>query len=151
ALRHLPIFGVFGRGDYRLQPIHVSDFADLAVGERHVRANRIIDAIGPETYSYRELVQELARILGVRRPIVCTLATISNAAAWLLGKLLRDVLITRDEVEGLRQGLLASRSQTTGRTKRSSWAQEHAMTLGRRYATKLGRQKDRRVAYVNAK
>src|SRR4029077_17841147 len=47
ALRHLPVFGVFGRGDYRLQPIHVSDFADLAVGEGSERANRIIDAIGP--------------------------------------------------------------------------------------------------------
>jgi len=151
ALRHLPIFGVFGRGDYRLQPIHVSDFADLAVGEGHERANRIIDAIGPETYSYRGLVQELARILGVRRPIVSVPAPLGYAAGWLLGKLLRDVLITRDEVEGLMQGLLATRSQPTGRTKLSSWAQEHATTLGRRYATELGRRKDRRVAYVNAK
>ena len=31
ALRRLPIFGVFGRGDYRLQPIFVDDFAALAV------------------------------------------------------------------------------------------------------------------------
>ena len=115
------------------------------------RADRIIDAIGPETYSYRGLVQELARILGVRRPIVSVPAPLGYAAGWLLGKLLRDVLITRDEVEGLMQGLLATRSQPTGRTKLSSWAQEHATTLGRRYATELGRRKDRRVAYVNAK
>jgi uncharacterized protein YbjT (DUF2867 family) len=151
VLRHLPIFGVFGRGDYRLQPIHVSDFADLAVGEGGERADRIIDAIGPETYSYRELVQELARILGVRRAIVPVPAQLGYAAGWLLGKLLGDVLITRDEIEGLMQGLLATRSQPTGRTKLSSWAQEHATTLGRRYATELGRRKDRHVAYVNAK
>ena len=118
---------------------------------RYERADRIIDAIGPETYSYRGLVQELARILGVRRPIVSVPAPLGYAAGWLLGKLLRDVLITRDEVEGLMQGLLATRSQPTGRTKLSSWAQEHATTLGRRYATELGRRKDRRVAYVNAK
>jgi uncharacterized protein YbjT (DUF2867 family) len=68
VLRHLPVFGVFGSGDYRLQPIHVHDFADLAVAQGAERTDRTIDAIGPETFTYRELVRELARILGVRRP-----------------------------------------------------------------------------------
>ena len=31
ALRPLPYFGVFGSGEYKLQPIHVEDFATLAV------------------------------------------------------------------------------------------------------------------------
>ena len=31
-----------------------------------------------------------------------------------------------------------------------SWAGEHAATPGRRYATELGRRKDRRVAYADA-
>ena len=151
VLRHLPVFGVFGGGGYRLQPIHVHDFADLAAAEGGQREDRIIDAIGPETYSYRELVEELARIIGVRRPIVSVPAQLGYAAGWLLGKLLGDVLITRDEVDGLMQDLLATRSQPTGRTKLSSWAREHAATLGRHYATELGRRKDRRVAYANAK
>lgn len=151
ALRHLPVFGVFGKGDYCLQPLHVSDFADLAVREGGERADRIIDAIGPETYSYRGLVQALARIVGVRRPIVSVPPGLGYIAGWFLGKLVGDVLITRDEVRGLMQGLLATRSQPAGRTKLSSWAQEHAATLGKRYATELGRRKDRRVAYVNAK
>jgi hypothetical protein len=68
VLRHLPIFGVFGAGQYRLQPIHVHDYANLAVAQGVEREDRIIDAIGPETYRYRKLVGELARILGVRRP-----------------------------------------------------------------------------------
>ena len=151
VLRHLPIFGVFGAGHYRLQPIHVHDFADLAVAQGVERADRIIDAIGPETYSYRELVRELARIIGVRRPIVSVPPQLGYAAGWLLGKLLGDVLITRDEVEGLMQDLLATESKPTGRTKLSSWAWEHAATLGRRYATELGRRRNRRVAYANAK
>jgi NADH dehydrogenase len=150
ALRHLPVFGVFGDGEYRLQPIHVEDFADLAVAQGVERADRIIDAIGPETYRYRELVRELARIIGVRRPIVSVPPSLGYAAGWFLGKLLRDVVITRDEVEGLMQGLLATKSEPAGHTKLSSWAREHAATLGRRYATELGRRRNRRVAYENA-
>ncbi len=151
VLRHLPIFGVFGDGQYRLQPIHVDDFADLAVAQGIERADCIIDAIGPETYTYRDLVQELARIIGVRRSIVSVPPQLGYAAGWLLGKLLGDVLITRDEVEGLMQDLLATDSDPTGKTKLSSWAREHAATLGRRYATELGRRRNRRVAYANAK
>src|SRR5262245_57367448 len=134
ALRHLPIFGVFGGGRYQLQPIHVFDFADLAVAEAREHADRTIDAIGPETYRYRELVQELARIIGVRRLIVPVPARLGYAAGWLLGTLLGDVLITRDEIEGLMQGLLATKSRATGHTALSAWAREHATTLGTRYA-----------------
>jgi uncharacterized protein YbjT (DUF2867 family) len=151
VLRHLPIFGVFGAGEYRLQPIHVHDFADLAVAQGGERADRIIDAIGPETYTYRELVQELARIIGVRRPVISVPPRLGYATGWLLGRVLGDVLITRDEVEGLMQDLLATESEPTGQTKLSSWAREHASTLGRHYATELGRRRDRRVAYADAK
>ncbi len=151
VLRHLPVFGVFRGGHYRLQPIHVDDFAALAVAQAAEHADRIIDAMGPETYSYRELARELARIIGVRRPIVSVPPQLGYAAGWLLGKLVGDVLITRDEIEGLMQGLLATESEPTGRTKLSSWAREHAATLGTRYATELGRRRNRRVAYANAR
>ncbi len=150
-LRHLPIFGVFGEGQYRLQPIHVHDFADLAVAQGIEHTDRVIDAIGPETYTYRELVQELARIIGVRRPIVSVPPQLGYAVGWVLGKLLGDVLITRAEVEGLMQNLLATESQPTGRKKLSAWARENSATLGIRYATELGRRRNRRVAYANAK
>ena len=86
VLRHLPVFGVFGSGDYRLQPIHVHDFADLAVAQGAERTDRTIDAIGLETFTYRELVRELARILGVRRPIVSVPPWLGYAGGWLVGK-----------------------------------------------------------------
>ena len=151
VLRHLPVFGVFGSGDYRLQPIHVHDFADLAVAQGAERADRTIDAIGPETFTYRELVRELARILGVRRPIVSVPPPLGYAGGWLLGKVMGDVVITRDEIAGLMQGLLATDSEPVGQTRLSDWAREHADTLGRRYATELGRRRNRRAAYANAR
>ncbi len=61
TLRRLPVFGVFGDGQYRLQPMHVDDFAALAVEQGQDRADRVIDAIGPETFTYRRLVEEISR------------------------------------------------------------------------------------------
>lgn len=151
VLRHLPVFGVFGDGRYRMQPIHVEDFADLAMAQAGETGDRTIDAIGPETFTYRGLVEDLARALSVRRPIVSVSPRAGYAAGWLLGRLLGDVLITRDEIEGLMQDLLATTSPPVGRIRLSDWAREHAATLGRRYATELGRRRDRRVEYAKAR
>ena len=69
-LRHLPVVGIFGKGDYRLQPIHVGDLADLAVEQGFRRENVVLNAIGPETFTYRGLVEQLRQIIGRWRPIV---------------------------------------------------------------------------------
>lgn len=151
VLRHAPVFGVFGDGRYRLQPIHVEDFADLAVEQGADRTDRTIDAIGPETFTYRELIEVLARAIGVRRPIVSIPPRLGLLAGWLAGQALGDVLITRDEIEGLMQGLLATDASPVAQTRLSAWAREHAGTLGRRYATELGRRRDRRTAYADAR
>lgn len=151
VLRRLPVFGVFGDGQYRVQPIHVDDFADLAVREGKESGNRIIDAIGPETFTYRQLVQEIGGAIGVRRPMISVPPSVGFAAGWILGKLLHDVVITWDEIEGLMQGLLYTESPPAGRVKLSEWARLNADTLGKRYATELGRRRDRRVSYAGAK
>ncbi|MEE9281389.1 MAG: NAD(P)H-binding protein [Myxococcota bacterium] len=151
TLRRLPVFGVFGDGQYRLQPIHICDFAELAVREGGHSENRIIDAIGPETFTYRELVQEIAAALRLRRPVVSVHPSIAYAAGWLLGRLLRDVVITRDEIEGLMQDLLYTDSAPAGQRKLSEWARQNAETLGRCYASELGRGRDRRAAYQDAR
>ena len=151
ALRHLPVFGVFGSGAYRVQPIHVNDLAEIAVAQGAERTVQIIDAIGPETFTYRDLVQEIAHAIGVRRPIVSVPPRIGYLSAWLLGKVFGDVVITWDEVEGLMQGLLATQSPPAGRTKLSVWAREHADALGKRYANELIRRTDQRVEYASAR
>jgi uncharacterized protein YbjT (DUF2867 family) len=150
VLRHLPVFGVFGDGRYRMQPIHVEDFAELAIAHAGGSENQIVDAIGPETFTYRGLVEELSAAIHVRRPIVSVPPTLGFAAGWLLGKFLGDVLITRDEVDGLMQDLLVTHSPPAGHRKLTVWARENADVLGRRYATELGRRRDRRVAYAEA-
>jgi NADH dehydrogenase len=150
VLRHVPVFGVFGDGRYRMQPIHVEDFAELAIAQGDARENTVVDAIGPETFTYRGLVEELSAAIRVRRPIVSVPPAIGFAAGWLLGKVVGDVLITRDEVAGLMQDLLLTHSPPAGHRKLSVWVRENADVLGRRYATELGRRRDRRVAYAEA-
>ena len=69
-LRCLPVFGIFGDGQYKLQPIYVGDLADSAVEQGKTRENTIIDAIGPETFTYRQLVTVIGEIIGRRRMMV---------------------------------------------------------------------------------
>ncbi|HEX9092024.1 MAG TPA: NAD(P)H-binding protein [Anaerolineales bacterium] len=139
VLRHLPIFGIFGDGSYRLQPIYVDDLAGLAVQEGQEQANRIQDAIGPETFTYRELVDMESSIIRKKRPIVSVSPTLGYWAGWLIGKLMGDVLVTRDEISGLMQNLLVTNSPPSGETRLSTWAQEHATSLGQQYASELQR------------
>jgi len=147
ALRHLPAFGVFGDGKYRLQPIHVEDFAELALTHGRGSSDVVIDAIGPETFTFRELVREIARCIGVRRPIVSVPPGLGYLAGRWLGRLVGDVVLTRDEIEGLMRGLLVTDSPPAGRTRLTEWARAQRSTLGRRYATELGRRRDREVGY----
>ena len=130
TLRHLPVFGVFGSGGYRLQPIYVDDLADLAVRCGAERENVIIDAIGPETFTYRGLVETISRLIGVRRPILSMPPRLGYWAGKLIGALVGDVLITQEEIEGLMADLLYVNSPPAGSTKLTDWIKQNANTLG---------------------
>lgn len=147
TLRHLPVFGVFGDGNYRLQPIFVQDLAELAVAQAKSRENRIINAIGPETFTYRELVQAIGTIIGVRRPIISVPPWLGYAVGSLISRLQGDVFITREEIDGLMQDLLYTQSPPAGKTKLTAWVDAHANTLGVKYASELARRKNRQQAY----
>jgi len=148
-LRKLPVFGVFGDGQYELQPIYVDDLAELAVEQGQAGENKIIDAIGPETFSYRELVQMIGSAIGKKRPIVSIPPWAGYWAGWIVGKLVQDVVITREEIVGLMTGLLCTNSPPAGQTKLSVWAAEHASLLGERYASELARRQNRITSYEN--
>jgi NADH dehydrogenase len=148
-LRHFPLFGIFGDGKYRLQPIYVDDLAKLAVEQGQVETNRIMDAIGPETFTYRELVRTIGTIIGRNRPVISISPTLGYWSGWLIGKLMGDVLITRDEIAGLMQDLLMTDSLPVGNTQFTTWARDHASTLGNHYASELKRRRNRATAYEN--
>jgi len=139
-LRRFPIFGIFGDGNYRLQPIYVDDLAKLAVEQGNNAENTTINAIGPETFTFRELVQQLGLIIGKPRPTISIPTSIGYVVSLLIGKALGDVFITRDEISGLMADLLCVDSPPTGSTKLTEWAQQNRSTLGLRYASELARR-----------
>ena len=146
-LRKFPIFGVFGDGNYRLQPIHVDDLAKLAVEQGQKTENCIIDAVGPETFTYRKLVDEIGKIIGKKRSIISIPPALGYIAGWLFGRVVRDIIITRDEIEGLMAGLLCTNSPPAGQTKLTNWARENSSTLGIKYSSELARRKNRMESY----
>lgn len=141
GLRHLPAVSTFGRGNYRLQPIHVQDFAELAMDEAEATTPaRIINAEGSETCSFRATWQLLAGAMGLWRPILPVPAWLGYQAARVLGALLGDVMLTRDEVTGLCRNLLAVPGPSIGQRRLSCWVRENAAVLGREYSSELGRR-----------
>ncbi|MCJ7823887.1 MAG: NAD(P)H-binding protein [Anaerolineales bacterium] len=146
-LRKLPFFGMFGDGKYRLQPIYVDDLAGMAVDEGENDENGIVNAIGPETFTYKSLVETVGEIIGEKKPILAIHPSIGYLAGNLIGKLVGDVVITRAEIEGLIADLLYVDSPQTGVTKLTQWAREHAGSLGRTYTSELRRRKNRAAEY----
>lgn len=146
-LRQFPVFAVFGDGNYRLQPIYVEDLAELAVRYGEAEENAVIDAIGPETFTYRELVRTIADAMGVRRPILSVPPSVGLLAAKVIGYLVKDVVLTREEIEGLMANLLVTSSPPAGSTRLSEWVKENAPNLGRRYHNELARRFNRQRSY----
>ena len=138
-LRRFPLFAIPGRGDYRLQPIFVEDLAALAVDAGHRAENLIIDAVGPEIFTYNELVRLIARTVGSRARIVHLSPGVVLGLSRLLGWLVNDVLLTREEIQGLMDDLLVSQQPPNASTRLSAWLAEHAGTVGARYAHELKR------------
>jgi uncharacterized protein YbjT (DUF2867 family) len=147
ALRRLPVFGVFGRGDYRLQPIYVDDLAAAAVGKAAASQNEIIEAIGPETFTYRELVRMIANKLGLKRAVIGFPPVLGYWLCRFVGVLVDDVVITREEISGLLENRLYVDAPALGKTELSGWVTQNKNTLGRSYTSEMRRRIDRKSNY----
>ncbi|MCY3783202.1 MAG: NmrA family NAD(P)-binding protein [Chloroflexi bacterium] len=139
ALRRFPVFPVYGGGDFPVQPVYVGDLAEQAVAAGSQSGSSVADAAGPDTMSFEALLRLLIAALGVRRRLLHTPPTVGLALTALVGLLMRDVVLTRDEISGLMAGLLTSDAPPTGTTNLSSWLDRNADGLGRRYVSELGR------------
>ena len=137
-LRKFPFHPIFGDGDYQVQPIFVDDLAALAVELGHSRENVALDAVGPEVHTYREMVSLILDKIGANSRLIRVLVLIVSC---IMGVILRDVLLTRDEIDGLMSDLLVSKSGelAPGSTLFSDWLTENAHLLGQGYASELDR------------
>jgi uncharacterized protein YbjT (DUF2867 family) len=138
-LRHVPIFAVGGRGDYRIRGIHVDDLAQLCLGQGAQRDDSVTDAVGPERPSFVELVASIRDVIGSHARIVPVPGAAVPLLSRLVGLALHDVLLTRDEYEAMAAGLADTEGPATGTTALSEWLVAHRDDLGRHYANELQR------------
>ena len=138
-LRRFPLFPIPGRGCYPVQPVFVDDVARLAIEAGSGVDDVAIDAVGPETFAFEEMVRLLARRVGSRSRLVRTPPPAALLAARIAGRLVRDVVLTKDELDGLMAGLLVSADPPTASTRFTTWLEAEGASLGQLYASELAR------------
>jgi uncharacterized protein YbjT (DUF2867 family) len=139
GLRRSPVFPIAGDGSYRVQPISVEDTAAICADAAGRDENVLLDAAGPETISYEELVRLVAAAVGSKARIVHWPAHLVLALARVTGAVRRDVLLTAEELAGLRASLLVSELPPLGRASFTSWVAANGEALGRGYVSELAR------------
>lgn len=138
-LRRFPVFAVGGRGEYRIRGIHVEDLARLCV-QLGARVDTVtVDAVGPQSVTFRELVDAIRAAVGSHAVVLPVPGLVVTGIASALGLLLRDTLLTREEYQAMADGLADSDSPSTGDILLTDWITNHGPELGRRYANELDR------------
>jgi NADH dehydrogenase len=140
-LRRFHVFAIPGDGRYRLRPVHVGDLADLCLRLGTEREDVVIDAVGPESFTFEDLVGTLAAATGTRWWPVHLPPAIVAVVLRGLSLLARDVVLTRDEIDGLMAELVMSHAETTCSTRLTDYLQENADAVGRRYQSELARRR----------
>jgi NADH dehydrogenase len=138
-LRHFPFFLIPGDGSYGIQPVFVEDLADLAVEAVYRNDNYIVDAVGPDSYTFKDLVRLIGEKIGARRPLISVPPQLALLAAQLISLFVGDVVLTPEEIKGLMANLLVSKDPPLGQTAFKDWLEANKNTLGTRYASEIKR------------
>ena len=138
-LRRLPVFGIPGRGDYRLQPVAGEDVAEIATWAATQGGNVTVDAAGPEIIYYSEMVESIAIAVGRHPRFVHVSPRNTVRAARVIGRIVNDVTLNEPELEGLMQELLVSHEKPRGTRRLDNWLLSSAGGIGRQYASELER------------
>ena len=138
-LRRLPVFGLGDGGGYRLRPVHVEDLAALCVRLGAGTEPAVVDAVGPESLTFREMVGAIRTAVGSRAVLVPVPGRVVPVLSRALGLVLRDTLLTADEYAAMAGGLADSPAPASGPTVFTDWVARHGPELGTRYANELGR------------
>lgn len=138
-LRHFPLFAVAGSGDYRLRPVHVDDVARLCVQLGSEGRDTIVDAAGPETLTFEEMVILIRDAIGSRSRVVHLPPAVVHLLSRVIGAALGDVLLTREELDGMMTELVTTSGPATGVIGLGQWVVDNADSLGRSYASELER------------
>lgn len=138
-LRRFPFFGQIGDGQYGIQPVYVDDLAALAVQAGACSENLTWDAVGPDIFTFDELVRLIGEKIGHPRPILHLPPGLALKAAQFISLFVGDVVLTPEEVDGLMANLLVSSDPPRCKTRLGDWLFENRETVGAVYASELAR------------
>ncbi len=138
-MRTFPLFPIFGSGEYRLQPVFVGDLAQIAVEEGGAAGDKVIDAVGPETFTYEGMVQLMGSHLKPNLSYTHMPAWLGVGLGKIIGLAVGDVILTRDEAQGLMEERLTSSQPPNGSTKFSEWIASHKDEIGLSYTSEMKR------------
>jgi NADH dehydrogenase len=133
-----------------VQPVHVDDVAHICLRAARSARAEIVDAAGPDAMPFEALVRAIRHTLGKNTPILHASPAAMAVLARALGVVVRDVVLTADEIRGLTAGLLVSHRPALGRISFLEWLNESGSALGRTYLNELDRHFRMRKASAHA-
>ncbi len=110
--------------------LHSASPAEVTLVEETLDTVQVNDA---------QLVRLIAETVGSKAKIVHIRPGLALLLARLMGYIVRDVVLTRNEIEGLMAGLLVSEGRPTGQTRLSHWLEHNRERVGTRYTSELQR------------
>jgi uncharacterized protein YbjT (DUF2867 family) len=138
-VRKFPVFPIFGDGNYHLQPVFVEDLAQIAVSAAQDDESTVLDATGPEDFQFRQFVHLIASRIRPGVKFVKMSPALGIGLGRLIGMGMGDVLLTRDELRGLMDGMLTSSQAPNATTSFSSWYKANYDRLGWTYSSEIER------------
>lgn len=138
-VRHFPVFGIPGDGRYGIRPIYVEDMAQLLAYAAENETNEVIDAVGPETFAFGDLVKLIAKETRASVRLVHLPAPLAYASTRVIGWFTGDVILTWEEYKGLMANLLVTQGPPTGKTRLSEWLTANRDRVGQHYSSEVAR------------
>jgi len=136
-IRRLPFVVVPSDGEYPLQPVVIDDVAEILADQVESSTCATLDAAGGERFAFRDYVRLVAEAVGRPARLVPVPPRAMLTLLRGLGRVLHDVVLTREELAGLRDGMLVSRASASAPSSVRAWLLVNGGRLGRRYTNDL--------------
>ncbi len=107
-LNRLPFFPLYYNGRTKFSPIHCSDLTDVVydVVSKNIYS-KIIECVGPETISFKQIIEKLLILIGKKRLLIPLPLKIAEFSASLF-EIMPKPLLTRDQLRLLKYNNIAS-------------------------------------------
>ena len=113
--------------------------ARLAIEAGQMEESIVWDTAGPKIYSFDEMLEQIKVAVGSHSRLVHVHPKIALMLSGIVGRFLKDVVLTQDEIDGLLPGLLVTSNSPLGQKSLGKWLMENRDSVGKRYSLELAR------------